>query len=87
MTDRRQWEHEQLMEWRKEVIAKFENLEEWKRGQDEFKQTTILQLLTIVKRLEELQEGDKWIKRMFVTALVGTALSAVGGIIMWAIQN
>lgn len=87
MTDRKAWEHEQLMEWKKEVNLKFEKLEEWKHGQDKFKTTTVQQLVTIFKKLEELQEGDKWIKRMFITALVGTGFSAVMAMVLWAIQN
>lgn len=52
-----------------------------------FKERTLERLKTIFEKLKELQEGDRWIKRMFITALTGSILSVLGALLVWALQR
>jgi len=81
------WDIEQLQNWKKELMQKMGKLETRVEEHETFKATTIQQLLVVFKTLDELKEGDKWLRRMFITALVGTALTAIGALLVWAIQN
>lgn len=87
MTDRNAWNIEKLLEWKAEVEIRFRDLNGWQHDHDEFKNTTIQQLIVIFDTLKELKEGDKWLKRMFITALVGTGVTSIGALIVWAFQN
>lgn len=87
MTDRNEWDIKRLQEWKAEVVSKLQEQDKWNREVATFKDTTVQQLIVIFDKLKELHEGDKWLKRMFTTALVGTGVSALGALIVWAFQN
>lgn len=82
-----QWDIERLKEKTEEFAEKLDKIEQRIHDLEIFKETTVQQLIVVFDKLKELQEGDKFIKRMFITALVGSAFSAVAGLIVWAIQN
>lgn len=57
------------------------------RSLESFRDSTVEKLITVFKRLDELQEGDQWIKRVIVTSLITGVIGAVISLIVWAIQN
>lgn len=85
MADNRQeWEIEQLKDLVKGLKEGQTKHHELLAELALFKATTVDKLLLIFAKLEELREGDRWIKRIFVTALIGAILSAVASLIVWA---
>lgn len=91
MTDQNKWEIEQLKEQAKERAQKtserFRKVEEKIEDLVLFKTSTVEKLIIVFQMLEELKEGDKYIKRVFITSLVAAAVSGVGSLIVWAFQN
>lgn len=87
MTERNTWDIDRLKESRLENTRRIAILEDKMQKHDVFKETTIQQMLVVFEKIKELQEGDKWIKRMFITALTGTGLSALSAVLFWFINN
>lgn len=87
MTDKNSWDIKQLQEkvaelineW-KEQKNRIEKLEKWKVA-------TVEKLIIISEKLEELQEGDQFIKRVFITSLIGAVLSGIASVIVWAFKT
>lgn len=87
MQERNEWDIKQLQEWKKDVSTMARETEKRLRELEAFKETTVQQLIVIFDKLKLLQEGDQWIKRIFIISLVGAVVSAVSSLIVWAIQN
>lgn len=91
MTEQTKWEVEQLKKREEKKDEKNENrfqkLEEKVDALVIFKTATVEKLLMILQMLEELKEGNRVIKRIFITSLVGSVLSGITAAIVWAIQN
>lgn len=87
MPERTAWELEQLKKRDEERDADMKDFEGRIRALESFKDTTVEKLISIFNMLEELREGDKWIKRMFSTSLITGIIGAVISFIVWAIQN
>lgn len=91
MTDRIKWDIEQIKqrEIDREVgyREKFKKIEEDMKDLWTFKTSTVEKLIMIFQMLEELKEGDKMIKRIFITSLVGGVFSGLSALVVWAIQN
>ena len=86
-TEKNTWDIAQLQEKVKEAFELIKDHEGRMKAQETFKAATIEKLIVIFQKLEELQEGDRWIKRAFVVSLIGAVLSAISALIVWAIQN
>lgn len=87
MTEKNSWDIRQLQR-ESEDSKKIEIEHELRiRSLESFRDSTVERLITVFNRLDELQEGDKWIKRVFVTALVTGVIGAIISLIVWAIQN
>lgn len=52
-----------------------------------FRESTAQKLLTIFSELKDLQDGDKWIKRLIIGSLITGAVGAVFSFLVWAVQS
>lgn len=87
MTDKNSWDIKQLQLVVDEVKQNWQGLEGRVRVLELFKESTVEKLIIIFNQLKELQEGDKWIKRVFITSLIAATLSTLGTLLVWAIKN
>lgn len=87
MSEKNSWDIAQLQKDSEE--NRRVNLEHEKRlrSLESFRDSTIEKLINVFNMLEELKEGDQWIKRVIVTALVTGVIGAVISLIVWAIQT
>lgn len=86
-TEKNAWDIGQMKEKMGEMTDVLKGHTRQLQDYETFKAATVEKLLIIFAKLEELQEGDRWIKRIFVTALVGAVTSAVISLVVWAFQN
>lgn len=89
MTDPKmhRWEIDQLKKQYERADAEITNLKKDVDELQSFRDTSVQKFITIFNRLKEMQEGDMWIKRLFIGALVTGACGSVFAFITWAIQN
>lgn len=87
MTEKNAWDISKL----KEDVAELRRVElehEVRiRSLESFRDSTVERLITVFNRLDELQEGDQWIKRVITTALITAVIGALISGVVWAIQN
>jgi chromosome segregation ATPase len=87
LTDKNSWDIKQLQREAEDSRAVDKDHEARLRSLESFRDSTVEKLITVFNRLDELQEGDQWIKRVIVTSLVTGVIGAVISLIVWAIQN
>lgn len=87
MSEKTEWEVEQLKAANIETNRKLDNHAVSIRDFETFKVSTIEKLLQIFQQLESIKEGDEWIKRTFTKTLVTAIIGAVVSFVVWAIQN
>lgn len=87
MTDKNSWDIKQLQRETEDSRKVEQDHEARLRSIESFRDSTVEKLITVFNRLDELQEGDQWIKRVIVTALVTGVIGAIISLIVWAIQN
>lgn len=87
MEQRNSWEIERLKESVSEVNRKHDDQEKRLRALESFRDATLEKLIVIYSKLDELQEGDKWIKRVFISSLITAITGAVVSFILWAIKG
>ena len=69
------------------LVRHVDDLETRQREMEKFKESTVEKLLVIFEKLDELRKGDQFIKRVFITSLVGAICSGLVSVIIWAFQN
>jgi hypothetical protein len=84
---RNSWEIERLKESVSQVNRKQEDQEVRLRALESFRDATLEKLIVIYNKLDELQEGDKWIKRVFISSLITAITGAIVSFILWAIKG
>lgn len=87
MQDKNAWDIVQLWKAMGELKDLYRDQEKEIKTLTEFKNSTVEKLIIIFATLEELREGDRFIKRVFITSLVGAVLSVLGSLIVWAFQT
>lgn len=87
MTDKNSWDIKQLQRETEDNRRVHQDHEARLRSLESFRDSTVEKLITVFNRLDELQEGDQWIKRVIVTALITGVIGAVISLIVWAVQN
>lgn len=87
MTEKNSWDIKQLQKESEESRRVEQDHEARLRSLESFRDSTVEKLITVFNRLDELQEGDQWIKRVIVTALVTGVIGAIISLVVWAIQN
>lgn len=87
MTDKNSWDIRQLQKETEELRRETRDIDARVRLIESFRDSTVEKLITVFNRLDELQEGDRWIKRVIVTALVTGVIGAIISMVVWAIQN
>lgn len=87
MTDKNSWDIKQLQRETEDSRRVEQDHEARLRSLESFRDATVERLITVFNRLDELQEGDQWIKRVIVTSLVTGVIGAVVSLVVWAIQN
>lgn len=87
MTDKNSWDIKQLQRETEDSRRVDQDHEARLRSLESFRDATVERLITVFNRLDELQEGDQWIKRVIVTSLVTGVIGAVVSLVVWAIQN
>lgn len=87
MTEKNSWDIKQLQRESEDSKKVDQDHERRLRSLESFQDSTVEKLITVFKRLDELHEGDQWIKRVIVTALVSSVIGAVISLVVWAIQN
>lgn len=87
MTDKNSWDIRQLQKDVEEAKRVQGEQESRLRSLESFRDSTVEKLITVFRRLDELAEGDQWIKRVIVTALITGVIGAVISLVVWAIQN
>lgn len=86
MTDRIKWDIEHLKKDNRLQNEEIDELKQQVRNLESFRDTTMEKLITIFNIIEELKEGDKWIKRTFTTALITVSFGAIVSLLAWFIQ-
>lgn len=87
MSEKTEWEVEQLKAANIEVNRKLDNHAVSIRDFETFKVSTIEKLLQIFSAIEDIKDADEWIKRTFTKTIVTGIIGAVISFIVWAIQN
>ena len=87
MSEKNSWDIKQLQKDSQESRRVDLEHEKRLRSLESFRDSTIEKLINVFNMLEELKEGDQWIKRVIVTALVTGVIGAVISLIVWAIQT
>ena len=87
MTDKNTWDIKQLQRESEDSRAVTKDHELRLRSLESFRDSTVEKLITVFNRLDELQEGDQWIKRVIVGALITGIIGAIISLVVWAIQN
>lgn len=87
MTDKNSWDIKQLQREVEDGRTVDKDHEARLRSLESFRDATVEKLITVFNRLDALQEGDQWIKRVITTALVTGVIGAVISLIVWAVQN
>lgn len=87
MTEKNAWDIKQLQKENEDSKRVDLDHESRLRSLESFRDSTVEKLITVFNRLDELQEGDQWIKRVIVTALVTGIVGAVISLVVWAVQN
>lgn len=87
MTEKNAWDIKQLQKETEDSRRVDQDHEVRLRSLESFRDSTVEKLITVFNRLDELQEGDQWIKRVIVTALVTGIIGAIVSLVVWAIQN
>lgn len=87
MTDKNSWDIKQLQRETEDSRRVDQDHEARLRALESFRDSTVERLIVVFNRLDELQEGDQWIKRVIVTSLVTGVIGAVISLVVWAIQN
>lgn len=86
-SEKNSWDIEQLQRQANDTKAVAQDHEARLRSLESFKDSTVEKLITVFNRLDELQEGGQWIKRVIVTSLVTGVIGAIISLLIWAIQN
>ena len=84
---RNAWEIERLNDSVAEINRKQVEQEQRLRVLESFRDSTLEKLIVIYNKLDELQEGDKWIKRVFISSLITAVTGAIVSFIVWAIKG
>lgn len=87
MSDKLQWEVDRIKESNKDKDKDIKDHAKRLSELEAFKISTIEKLLIIFTKIEEIKEGDKWIKRTFTGTLITAIIGAVVSFVVWAIQN
>jgi hypothetical protein len=87
LSEKTEWEVEQLKISNKEINKKLDNHAVSIRDFETFKVSTIEKLLQIFSAIEVIKESDAWIKRTFTKTLITAIIGAVVSLVVWAIQN
>lgn len=87
MSEKTEWEVEQLKAANIETNRKLDNHAVSIRDFETFKVSTIEKLLQIFSAIEDIKDADEWIKRTFTKTIVTGIIGAVISFIVWAIQN
>lgn len=87
MTEKNSWDIQQLQRETEDSRRVDQDHEARLRAMESFRDSTVEKLITVFNRLDELQEGDQWIKRVVVTSLVTGVIGAIISLVVWAIQN
>lgn len=85
--DRLAWDVNNLKEESNQQAQNLLEQEARIRKLESFKDSTVEKLITIFNMIEDIKEGDKWIKRTFTAALVTMVTGAVASLLVWLIQN
>lgn len=85
--DKNSWDIAQLQRESEDSRTVGKDHEARLRSLESFRDSTVEKLVTVFNRLDELQEGDQWIKRVIVTALITGIIGAIISLVVWAIQN
>ena len=85
--DKNSWDIKQLQREVEDGRVVDKDHEARLRSLESFRDSTVEKMITVFNRLDELQEGDQWIKRVIVTALITGVIGAVISLIVWAIQT
>lgn len=87
MTDKNSWDIKQLQRETEDSRRVDQDHEARLRSLESFRDSTVEKLITVFNRLDELQEGDQWIKRVIVGSLVTGVIGAIISLVVFAIQN
>lgn len=81
MQERHSWEIENMKKNDEKQDAQLSDLSNRVRALESFKDSTVEKLITIFNMLEEIREGDKWIRRILasslITAIIGAVVTAI----------
>lgn len=78
MNERNSWEIEQSKQTDARQNRQLDDHEERIRVLETFRNSTIEKLITIFNTLEEIRDGNKWIRRLVSSALI---TGIIGGVI------
>ena len=87
MSDRIQWEVEQLKESEKRKNKQLQDHERRIDILESFKDKTVEKLLQIFKAIEKLEKANDWLKRTFATSLITAVIGAVFSFVAWLVQR
>lgn len=87
MENRNSWEIDQLRKSDDKHDARLDDHEARLRELETFRSSTVEKLIRIFEMLDELREGDRWIKRTIAGTLITTLVGAIVAAITWFIQH
>ena len=86
MDERNSWEIEAIKKNDDKQDAQLDNHETRLRTLESFKDATVEKLITVFNMIEEIREGDRWVRRVITSALITALVGAISTVIIWLIK-
>lgn len=87
MDDKFKWELKQVQKETADNSKEITALKEWKGDMDTFKASLVEKLVTIFKRLDSIEDTNKWVNRTALGTLATGVMAVIGALIMWLVQK
>lgn len=87
MDEKFKWELKQVQKETADNSSKIIELQTWKSDMDTFKASLVEKLVTIFKRLDSIEDTNKWVNRTALGTLATGVVAVIGALIMWLVQK
>lgn len=87
MDERNSWEIESIKRNIARQEMQIDDLDRRVRMLESFKDATVEKLITVFSMIEEIREGDRWIRRVISSALITALVGAISTVVIWLIKT
>lgn len=87
MPEKAQWEIEHLKKKADQHEIRLNKQDEKISVLQSFKYSTVEKLITIFNSIDEMKEDSRWMRKTFITTLVGGIVTVIGSLLVWLITS